>query len=114
MYVQNYSNNSIQANKTPAFCLLLTEKKQKTKGKIEQRRGKTKEYRRLFARRHVILTPCYIYAYEFRYYSSDFRAKMPRLSKRTPFGLQKGSFCTAKGVLLHSKRTTFGGQKDSF
>lgn len=44
MYVQNYSNNSIQANKTPVFCLLLTEKKQKTKGKIEQRRGKTKEH----------------------------------------------------------------------
>ena len=57
MYVQNYCINSIQANKTPAFCLLLTEKKQKTKGKIEQQWGKTKEYRRLFARRHVMLTP---------------------------------------------------------
>ena len=58
--------------------------------------------------------PYYIYAYEFRYYPYDFRAKMPRLSKRTPFGLQKDSFCTAKGLLLHSKRTTFGGQKESF
>ena len=54
------------------------------------------------------------YAYEFRYDPYDFRAKMPVLFKRTPFGLQKGSFCAAKGLLLHSKRTTFGGQKESF
>lgn len=67
MYVQNYSNNSIQANKTPAFCLLLTEKKQKTKGKIEQRRGKTKEHRRLFARRGVMPIAYYIYAYTLLY-----------------------------------------------
>ena len=44
MYVQNYSNNSIQANKTPAFCLLLTEKIPKHKGKTEQINGKIKEY----------------------------------------------------------------------
>ena len=67
MYVQNYCNNSIQANKTPAFCLLLTEKKQKTKGKIEQQRGKNKEHKRLFALRHVMLTPYYIYTYALLY-----------------------------------------------
>lgn len=36
------------------------------------------------------------------------------VSKRSPFGLQKGSFWTAKGVLLQRKRSPFGMQKDSF
>lgn len=29
------------------------------------------------------------------------------VSKRSPFGLQKGSFWTAKGALLECKRTPF-------
>ena len=40
--------------------------------------------------------------------------KIPRIFKRTPFGLQKDSFCSAKGLLLESKRTRFAVQKDSF
>ena len=32
-------------------------------------------------------------------------------SKRTPFTLQKGSFYTPKGLLLHNKCTPFGMQK---
>ena len=43
-----------------------------------------------------------------------FEPKCLGFQKRTPFGLQKGSFCAAKGLLLHGKRTTFGGQKESF
>ena len=35
-------------------------------------------------------------------------------NKRSPFGLQKDSFCNAKGLLLRCKRTPFEGQKDSF
>ena len=34
--------------------------------------------------------------------------------KRSPFGLQKDYIWEAKGVLLHDKRGTFGGQKESF
>ncbi len=34
--------------------------------------------------------------------------------KRSPFALQKGSFCTPKGVLLHFKRVRFALQKESF
>ncbi len=34
--------------------------------------------------------------------------------KRTPFGFQKGSFWSVKGLLLSCKRTRFGMQKDSF
>ena len=36
------------------------------------------------------------------------------VSKRSPFGMQKESFWTAKGVLLQCKRSPFGMQKDSF
>ena len=36
------------------------------------------------------------------------------VSKRSPFDLQKGSFWTAKGVLLQCKRSPLGMQKDSF
>ncbi len=35
-------------------------------------------------------------------------------SKRTPFALQKGSFYTAKGLLLRSKTSPFGMQNESF
>ena len=35
-------------------------------------------------------------------------------SKRTPFALQKGSFYTAKGLLLRSKTNPFGMQNESF
>ena len=35
-------------------------------------------------------------------------------NKRSPFGLQKDSFCNAKGLVLKCKRTPFEGQKDSF
>ena len=35
-------------------------------------------------------------------------------SKRTRFALQKDSFCTSKGLLLHTKRTPFASQKESF
>ena len=34
--------------------------------------------------------------------------------KRTPFGFQKGSFWSAKGLVLWCKRTPFGVQKESF
>ena len=34
--------------------------------------------------------------------------------KRTPFGFQKDSFWSVKGLLLSCKRTRFGMQKDSF
>ena len=34
--------------------------------------------------------------------------------KRTPFGVQKDSFWSVKGLLLSCKRTPFGVQKDSF
>ena len=36
------------------------------------------------------------------------------LSKRTPFGFQKDSFWSVKGLLLGCKRTRFEVQKDSF
>ena len=36
------------------------------------------------------------------------------VSKRSPFGLQKGSFWTAKGVLLQCKRSPFTTQKEPF
>ncbi len=35
-------------------------------------------------------------------------------SKRTPFALQKGSFYTARGLLLRSKTSPFGMQNESF
>ena len=34
--------------------------------------------------------------------------------KRTPFGVQKDSFWSVKGLLLGCKRTRFEVQKDSF
>lgn len=34
--------------------------------------------------------------------------------KRTPFGFQKGSFWSVKGLLLGCKRTRFEVQKESF
>ncbi len=36
------------------------------------------------------------------------------LFKRSPFGLQKGSFLSAKGVLFECKRSPFRVQKESF
>ena len=35
-------------------------------------------------------------------------------NKRSPFGLQKDSFCNPKGLVLQSKRTRFEVQKDPF
>ncbi len=35
-------------------------------------------------------------------------------SKRTPFALQKGSFYTARGLLLPFKRAPLGMQNESF
>ena len=34
--------------------------------------------------------------------------------KRSPFAVQKESFCSPKGVLLHSKRGPFTMQNESF
>ena len=39
---------------------------------------------------------------------------IPPLSKRTPFGFQKESFCYANVVLLAGKTNPFATQKDSF
>ena len=35
-------------------------------------------------------------------------------NKRSPFGLQKDSFCNPKGLVLRCKRTPIERQKDSF
>ena len=37
---------------------------------------------------------------------------MQQVLKRTPFGLQKDSFRSAKGLLLEGKRTRFERQKE--
>ena len=51
---------------------------------------------------------------DFSLFTFPFSLKFPSLFKRSPFGLQKGSFWVAKGVLLESKRSPFRVQKESF
>ena len=46
--------------------------------------------------------------------SGSFASEKLRFSKRSPFALQKESFCSPKGVLLLSKRSPFTHQKESF
>ena len=100
-----------------------------TKGKIEQQWGKTKECRRLFARRHVMPIAYYIYAYTLLYICLHLIIYMPMnfdiipmifepkclgfqkglllACKRVRFTLQKESFYTAKGLHLEGKRSPF-------